>query len=75
MSVAASQHEDRLTAEDMLNSLSLAETADLFRVSPDTIKRWIRAGKLGAVRAGRTYRVPQCYVERRLNDLATEAAS
>lgn len=37
--------------------LTVAEVADLFRVSSMTVYRLIRSGELPAVRVGRSYRV------------------
>ncbi len=39
--------------------LTVAEVADLFRVSSMTVYRLIRSGELPAVRVGRSYRVTQ----------------
>lgn len=39
--------------------LTVAEVAELFRVSSMTVYRLIRSGELPAVRVGRSYRVTQ----------------
>ena len=39
--------------------LTLAEVADFERVSTETVRRWVRAAKLPAIRQGR-----QCIVRR-----------
>ena len=43
--------------------LTVAEVADLVRVSRMTVYRWIHTGELPAVRFGRSFRVPQQAVE------------
>jgi len=43
--------------------LTVAEVADLVRVSRMTVYRWIHSGELPAVRFGRSFRVPQRAVE------------
>jgi len=43
--------------------LTVAEVADLVRVSRMTVYRWIHSGELPAVRFGRSFRVPQQAVE------------
>lgn len=42
--------------------LTVAEVADLMRVSKMTVYRLVHAGELPAVRFGRSYRVPQTAV-------------
>jgi excisionase family DNA binding protein len=37
--------------------LSIAEVASMLRVSPRSVQRWVRAGLLPAVPAGRTHRI------------------
>lgn len=59
-----------LTVEELREALSVEETARLFHVDPRTIRQWINEGKLGAVKAGRSYVVPQRYVEERATDLS-----
>ena len=39
--------------------LTVAEVADLLRVSNMTVYRLIKAGQLGAIRVGKNYRIPQ----------------
>ena len=52
--------------------LTVAEVADLFRVSSMTVYRLIRNGELPAVRVGRSYRVTesdlQAYLEAQVVD-------
>lgn len=43
--------------------LTVAEVADMLRVSRMTVYRWVHAGDLPAVRFGRSFRVPQQAVE------------
>jgi excisionase family DNA binding protein len=54
--------------------LTVAEVADLFRVSSMTVYRLIRTGELPAVRVGRSYRVRegdlQAYLESQVVDPA-----
>ena len=40
----------KVTLEDMPDLLTIREVADLLRVSPLTIKRWGKKGKLPAIR-------------------------
>ena len=55
--------------------LTVAEVADLFRVSSMTVYRLIRNGELPAVRVGRSYRVSeddlQTYLQAQVVDPAT----
>lgn len=41
----------------LLRFYSIEEVADLLRVSPRTVRRWIKAGQLRAHRFGRTMRI------------------
>ncbi len=43
--------------------LTVAEVADIMRVSKMTVYRLVHAGELPAVRFGRSYRVPQSAVD------------
>lgn len=43
--------------------LTVAEVAQMLRVSRMTVYRWIHAGDMPAVRFGRSFRVPQQAVE------------
>lgn len=36
--------------------LTTEEVAEIFRVSPYTVLRWVREGKLGAIKIGKGYR-------------------
>ncbi len=52
---------------------TVAEVAQLMRVSTMTVYRLIKAGDLGAVRVGRSYRIREDDVDRYLADRYTEA--
>ncbi len=43
--------------------LTVAEVADMLRVSRMTVYRWVHAGDMPAVRFGRSFRVPQAAVD------------
>lgn len=53
--------------------LTVAEVADVMRVSTMTVYRLIKAGQLGAVRVGKSYRIPEEAVDRFLASRYTEA--
>ena len=53
--------------------LTVAEVADQLRVSNMTVYRLIKAGELGAVRVGKSYRIREDDVDRYLSDRYTEA--
>ena len=53
--------------------LTVAEVAGLLRVSTMTVYRLIKAGELGAVRVGRSYRVTEDDVDRYLASGYTQA--
>lgn len=53
--------------------LTPAEVADVMRVSTMTVYRLIKAGELGAVRVGKSYRIPEEAVDRFLASRYTEA--
>jgi excisionase family DNA binding protein len=42
--------------------LTVAEVADRLAVSPDTVRRWIKAGTLDVFQIGRVVRVPESSV-------------
>lgn len=48
--------QDRL---DAVRFLTVAEVATVMRVSKMTVYRLVHAGELGAVRVGRSFRVPE----------------
>ena len=37
--------------------LTVQQVSDLLQVHPNTLKKWIRAGRLPAMKAGRDYRI------------------
>jgi excisionase family DNA binding protein len=43
--------------------LTVAEVADMMRVSTMTVYRLVKSGELPAVRFGRSYRIPETAVE------------
>ncbi len=53
--------------------LTVAEVASLMRVSTMTVYRLIKAGDLGAVRVGKSYRIREDDVDRYLASRYTEA--
>ncbi len=53
--------------------LTVAEVAALMRVSNMTVYRLIKAGDLGAVRVGKSYRIREDDVDRYLASRYTEA--
>ena len=53
--------------------LTVAEVASLMRVSNMTVYRLIKAGELGAVRVGKSYRIGEDDVDRYLASRYTEA--
>jgi len=58
---------------DSRRFLTVAEVADLMRVSTMTVYRLIKAGDLAAVRVGRSYRIPDTEVDRYLEARFTQA--
>lgn len=58
--------------------LTVAEVAEMARVSRMTVYRMVHAGELPAIRVGKSFRVPQAAVDEMLSEglpLADEAAS
>ena len=51
----------------------MAEVASLLRVSTMTVYRLIKASELGAVRIGKSYRIPEEDIDRYLASRYTEA--
>jgi excisionase family DNA binding protein len=54
--------------------LTVAEVAELMRVSKMTVYRLVHAGELTAVRVGRSFRVPEHAVHSYLRDAFREPA-
>ena len=71
MSAAAAQSEARLAD---VRFLTVAEVADLMRVSKMTVYRLVHAGELSAVRVGRSFRVPEHAVHAYLREAFQETA-
>ena len=68
---ASSAGGDRPLAE--LRFLTVAEVAELMRVSKMTVYRLVHGGTLPAVRVGRSFRVPEQAVHDYLRDSFIEA--
>jgi excisionase family DNA binding protein len=60
-------------AQQRARFLTVAEVADIMRVSTMTVYRLIKAGELRAVRVGRSYRLAEDDVDRYLAQGFTEA--
>lgn len=60
-------------AQQRARFLTVAEVADIMRVSTMTVYRLIKAGDLRAVRVGRSYRLAEDEVDRYLAQGFTEA--
>jgi excisionase family DNA binding protein len=56
-------------------ALTPEQVADYLQISKDTVYRYIREGKLPAVRLGRSYRVPPEYLELFLIARRTKAST
>jgi excisionase family DNA binding protein len=61
------------TGPTQLKLLTVAEVADLMRVSKMTVYRLVHGGGLPAVRIGRSFRVPEQAVNDYLRDAYIEA--
>ena len=46
--------------------LTVPEVSEQLKLHPATIRAWVKSGRLGAVRAGRTWRVRRSEVDRAL---------
>jgi excisionase family DNA binding protein len=60
-------------AQQRARFLTVAEVADIMRVSTMTVYRLIKAGELRAVRVGKSYRLAEDDVDRYLAQGFTEA--
>ncbi len=58
-----------------MNLLTVAEVADLLRVSTMTVYRLIRSGDLAAVRVGRAYRVAEAALDDYLEAMVVDPAT
>ena len=54
--------------------LTVAEVADLMRVSRMTVYRLVHSGELPAIRFGRSFRVPESAVSAALEKLVADSA-
>ena len=63
--MSAAPHSDARLAE--VKFLTVAEVAELMRVSTMTVYRLIKAGDMAAVRVGKSYRVREDDVDRYLS--------
>lgn len=52
--------------------LTVAEVADMMRVSKMTVYRLVHSGELPAIRFGRSFRVPESAVEAAIDGHGTE---
>lgn len=57
-----------MTEQQAPRFLTVAEVAELLRVSKMTVYRMVHAGEIPAVRVGRSFRVPQLAVEELLSN-------
>ena len=53
--------------------LTVDEVAEILRTTPNTIYRWLRAGKLSGVKIGKEWRIKREVLEVRLNDTYRQA--
>ncbi|MET4783458.1 helix-turn-helix domain-containing protein [Glaciihabitans sp. UYNi722] len=53
--------------------LTVAEVADMMRVSKMTVYRLVHAGELPAIRFGRSFRVPESAVESAIDSHISDA--
>lgn len=65
--------DDTPTRPQQVSFLTVAEVAELMRVSKMTVYRLVHAGDLSAVRVGRSFRVPEEAVHAYLRDAYIEA--
>lgn len=52
--------------------LTVAEVADMMRVSRMTVYRLVHSGELPAIRFGRSFRVPESAVQLAMSNLVTD---
>jgi excisionase family DNA binding protein len=70
--MTASPHADSRLGE--VKFLTVAEVAELMRVSKMTVYRLVHSGELTAVRVGRSFRVPEHAVHTYLREAFQETA-
>jgi excisionase family DNA binding protein len=68
-------HESGSSALRDVRFLTVAEVADVMRVSRMTVYRLVHAGQLPAIRFGRSFRVPESAVTQALESLTHDAGS
>jgi len=61
-------------AQQRARFLTVAEVAEMMRVSTMTVYRLIKSGDLHAVRIGKSYRIEEAEVDRYLNEGAAAEA-
>lgn len=71
--VLMSQGQDRPTKLSEMHFFTVAEVAEVMRVSRMTVYRLVHAGQLASVRVGRSFRVPEQAVHDYLRGAYTEA--
>jgi excisionase family DNA binding protein len=71
MTMAATAQAERLAE---VKFLTVAEVAELMRVSKMTVYRLVHSGDLTAVRVGRSFRVPEHAVHTYLREAFQESA-
>ena len=66
-----------MSAMDFSSSrfLTVAEVAEMMRVSKMTVYRLVHSGEMPAVRFGRSYRVPEAAVEQYLKNAVVDGRS
>lgn len=57
-----------MSQERLARLLTVNESAEVYGVSPYTIRLWIRKGLLHAIKLGRLVRIQQSELERFIND-------
>ena len=66
-------HSTVVQSDERRHFMTVAEVAQLMRVSTMTVYRLIKSGELPAVRVGRSYRLRAADIDRYLGDSYTEA--
>ncbi|MDN4614024.1 helix-turn-helix domain-containing protein [Leifsonia sp. F6_8S_P_1B] len=67
-------HQSGSSALRDVRFLTVAEVADMMRVSRMTVYRLVHAGQLPAIRFGRSFRVPESAVTRALENHVADSA-
>lgn len=50
------------------------EVAEMLKVSIETVRRWIRSGKVKSIRLGRSHLIPKAEIDKLMNVDEKEAA-